>query len=77
MNKNMKFEDAMSALEDITRKLELGDLSLEDSITAYEQAVALIKICNERLEAAEKKVKIITESGAGVSVSDFAAQNED
>lgn len=78
MNKDIKFEEAMSELEDITRMLESGDLPLEDAIGAYERAVALIKICNSKLEAAEKKVKILIESkDGGVSASDFTAENAD
>ena len=77
MDKNLKFEEAMSELEDITRNLESGDLPLEDAIGAYERAVALIKLCNEKLELAEKKVKILIESkDGGVDAVDFVGQNE-
>ena len=76
MEKNMKFEEAMASLEDITRRLESGNLPLEDAISAYERAVALIKICNEKLEAAEKKVKILTKSADGsVIAADFVGQD--
>lgn len=76
MGNNIKFEEAMSELEDITRKLESGDLPLEDAIGAYERAVSLIKLCNEKLESAEKKVKMLVEGNDGVSAVDFATQNE-
>lgn len=75
MEKDMRFEDAMSALEDITRKLESGDLPLEDAIGAYERAVSLIKVCNDKLEAAEKKVKILIEGPEGIVASDFVGQD--
>ena len=75
MEKDMRFEDAMSALEDITRKLESGDLPLEDAIGAYERAVSLIKVCNDKLEAAEKKVKILIEGTEGIVASDFVGQD--
>lgn len=77
MNNDMKFEEAMTALENITSKLESGELPLEDAISAYERAIALVKICNEKLESAEKRVKILTEACDGsVTVSDFV-KNED
>lgn len=77
MDKNVKFEEAMAELEDITRRLESGDLPLEDAIGAYERAVALIKLCNEKLESAEKKVKLLVDGKDGVvSAVDFAGQNE-
>ena len=75
MEKEMKFEEAMSALEDITRKLETGELPLEEAISAYEKAVALIKVCNNKLEAAEKTVKMLTESGGEIKVVDFVGQD--
>ena len=72
MDKNIKFEDAMSELEDITRRLESGDLPLEEAIGAYEHAVELIKICNQKLEAAEQRVKILVEAKDGsIGAADF------
>ena len=55
---SMNFEDAISELERITRELESGALSLDQSLESYERAVSLIKLCNEKLESAEKKVKV-------------------
>ena len=68
----MKFEDALSELEAITRNLESGALSLDQSLESYERAISLIKLCNERLESAEKKVKILIESSGGaIEAKDF------
>ena len=78
MKKNMKFEEAMTSLEDIVKKLESGSLSLDESIAAFEDAVRLVKLCNERLEAAEQRVRILTEGQDGV-ISDLpfdAEENE-
>lgn len=69
MKKNITFEEAMDSLENTVSRLEGGALSLDDSIAAFEEAVKLIKICNEKLSAAEQKVKILIE-GADGSVSD-------
>lgn len=65
MKKNMKFEEAMELLEDIVRKLESGSLSLDDSLSAFGEAVGLVKLCNERLTDAEQKVRILTETASG------------
>ena len=67
--KNVKFEEAMAELEQIVRALEGGELTLDDSIKAYERAVALAGICNKTLESAEAKVRILTENKNG-EVSD-------
>ena len=67
---SMNFEDAISELERITRELESGALSLDQSLESYERAVSLIKLCNEKLESAEKKVKVLLESSGGEIVAE-------
>ena len=69
MSKTIKFEEAISKLEDAVRLLESGSLTLDESIEKYEEALRYVKICNETLEKAEQKVKILTESADG-SISD-------
>ena len=77
MNEKMKFEEAMLSLEDKVRKLESGNLSLDESLKAFEEAISLVKLCNSRLENAEQQVRILTEGADGV-VSDapFFKENE-
>ncbi len=65
MKKNMSFEEAMISLEDIVRKLEGGALSLDDSLKAFEEGVGLVKVCNQKLDTAEQKVKILIEGKDG------------
>ena len=69
MNKDIKFEEALEKLEGAVKRLESGNISLDESLVAFEEAVALVKICNEKLECAEQRVRILTESADG-SVSD-------
>ncbi len=77
MNVNIKFEDAMERLEKIVRELESGALSLDDSISAYEEAVGLIKLCNARLEGAEQRVRVLVQSADGsVTDKDFIVEDE-
>ena len=55
----MSFEDALKALEDVVRKLEGGDVPLEDSINLYERGEALRKHCQARLDAAQARIEKI------------------
>jgi len=64
----MTFEEAMAKLEEIVRKLEGGSAPLDQSLAMFEEGVALVKLCNSRLDAAEQKVKILTSSGDGTLV---------
>lgn len=66
---NIKFEDAISKLEDEVRKLESGNMSLEDSIKSFEDSVKLVRVCNEILDNAERRVRILVEAEDG-TVSD-------
>lgn len=53
----MDFEKKLNKLEGIVEKMESGDLSLDESLTAFEEGIRLSKDCNERLNKAEEKVK--------------------
>ena len=52
----------MTRLEAVVKALEDGKTSLEESMKLYEEGVALVRLCSTRLEDAERKVKILTES---------------
>jgi len=61
----MSFEDALRALEDVVRKLESGDVPLDDSITLYERGEALRKHCQARLDAAQARIEKIVQGPDG------------
>ena len=69
MSKEIKFEDAIAMLEEAVRLLESGELSLDESIEKYEESIKYVKICTEKLEKAEQKVKILIQ-GADGSITD-------
>lgn len=57
------FEAAIAELEAIVKKLEEGDLALEQSLALYERGVQLSRFCHARLEAAEKRIELLNERG--------------
>ena len=59
----MTIEEAFTKLDETIVKLESEDISLEDSLKAYEQGMQYIKCCNEAIDRAEKKVLVIRENG--------------
>ncbi len=61
-NKNNKFnfEEKLQELEQLVTRMEDGNLGLEDSLKAFEDGVKLVKECQQALEAAEQKVKVLT-----------------
>ena len=56
----LKFEVALQQLESIVAKLESGELSLEESMAAFERGTKLCKQCNAKLAEAEKKIEQLT-----------------
>lgn len=58
-SKDQTFEKALTDLEEIARKLESGELGLEDSIKEYEQGMMLSKYCKDKLDEAERKIEIL------------------
>jgi len=54
-----EFERSLDELEQLVAKLEHGDLSLDDSLKAFERGVALYRNCQTALDQAELKVKLL------------------
>jgi exodeoxyribonuclease VII small subunit len=60
-----KFEVALEDLEQVVEQLESGELSLEDSLAAFEKGVGLVKYCNQKLNEAEKRVELLVKDKEG------------
>lgn len=76
MSNTIKFEEALAKLEEAVKLLEGGNLSLDESITKYETALEYVKICNDMLEKAEQKVKILTAGKDGTITDSPFIQDE-
>jgi len=61
-----KFEDALNKLEKIVSQLEEGDISLEESLKLFEEGIRLSRLCNQKLDEAEKRVEILLKDKEGV-----------
>jgi exodeoxyribonuclease VII small subunit len=59
------FESAINRLELIVEEMESDKLPLEQLIERYEEGTRLAKICQEKLEAAEKRIEVIARGPAG------------
>lgn len=57
--KTVTFESAMERLEEILHTLESGSENLDEALKLYEEGIALIRACSERLENAEQRVKML------------------
>jgi exodeoxyribonuclease VII small subunit len=60
---DVNFEAAMIELEQLVRQMENGDLSLDESLKAFERGVLLTRQCQKSLAEAELKVKMLSADG--------------
>ena len=65
----MTFEDALKALEEVVRRLESGEVPLDESITLYEKGEALRRHCQARLDAAGARIEKIVAGAGGQAVA--------
>jgi len=74
--KTVNYETAIARLEEITELLESGEASLEESINLYTEGLELAKLCDDRLNEAEKKIAIIREKSGAFEEEAFATGDE-
>ena len=59
------FETALEELERTVQRLESGELSLEDSLAAFERGIGLVRSLNDKLTAVEQRVEVLMRDGHG------------
>jgi len=69
--KQLDFEASLKELEALVERLEGGDLSLEESLKAFESGVTLTRQCRDALEQAEQKVQKLSGNGDNGQLSSF------
>jgi len=65
MADELSFEEAMKRLEETVRRLEAGNLTLEQAIGLFEEGTRLAQLCNEQLDAAELRVSRLVQTPSG------------
>lgn len=71
------YESAIERLEEITESLEGGEATLEEAIALYTEGLNIARFCGDKLEEAEKKIKLITEKNGLMVEEDFGESDED
>lgn len=69
--KAVDFEKALSELETLVSTMEKGDMSLEESLKAFETGIKLTRDCQTRLSEAEQKVEMLIEQQGELQLTDF------
>lgn len=76
MKENISFEEAMNKLEQIAKELENDSLTLEESVSKFEEGMKLSKKCSELLENAEKRITILLKNGDELKEENFVQEEE-
>jgi exodeoxyribonuclease VII small subunit len=71
-----KFEDALAKLEEIVRKMEQGELTLEESLASFEEGIRLARLCARKLDEAERRVEILLKKEGDLEVKPFEPEPE-
>jgi exodeoxyribonuclease VII small subunit len=71
------FEENLKNLEQITKELESGDLSLDVSLKKFEEGVKLAEMCNEKLGEAQKKIDILLKKNGALTSQPFDEYSQD
>ncbi|WP_287029866.1 exodeoxyribonuclease VII small subunit [Pseudomonas sp. UBA6310] len=72
----LDFEQSIADLQNLVERLESGELSLEDSLGAFEQGIRLTRDCQAALSQAEQKVQILLERDGETEEAPFEADPE-
>lgn len=72
-----KFEEALGRLEDIVKKMEAGEMSLEESLKAFEEGIKLARLCSRKLDEAERRVEILLKQEEELVIKPFKVEENE
>lgn len=68
------FEKSLAELEELVERMEDGELSLEESLAAFEQGVRLTQDCQKALTEAQQRVQVLMQQDGGAKFVPFAGE---
>ena len=71
-----KFEEALAKLEEIVRKMEQGELTLDESLTSFEEGIRLARLCARKLDEAERRIEILLKKEGDLEVKPYNPEPE-
>ncbi len=74
--KPLDFEQSLNSLEALVNRMEQGDMTLEESLKAFEEGIALTRECQARLASAELQVTKLIEQQGELQLTPFESDDE-
>lgn len=75
--KPVNFEAALEELEELVERMEDGDLTLEESLAAFEKGVRIARDCQDALKQAEQRVQVLLADAGEERLQDFATDEDE
>jgi exodeoxyribonuclease VII small subunit len=72
-----KFEEALEKLEEIVRRMEAGEMTLEESLKAFEEGIKLSRLCTKKLDEADRRVDLLLRQEGEIVTKPFAGEKSD
>ncbi|MCL5808204.1 MAG: exodeoxyribonuclease VII small subunit [Deltaproteobacteria bacterium] len=72
-----KFEEALEKLEEIVRRMEAGEMSLEESLNAFEEGIKISRFCAKKLDEADRRVDLLLRQEGELVTKPFAGEESD
>lgn len=72
----IQFEEAMKRMEEVVRRLEAGDIPLEEALELYQEGVQLSRVCAQKLDAIETQISQILEEDGQVKQKPFLLEGD-
>tara|TARA_B100001093_G_scaffold200869_1_gene192964 strand:+ start:30 stop:269 length:240 start_codon:yes stop_codon:yes gene_type:complete len=74
-NPKIDFEQQLTNLESLVTALEGGDLTLEQSLSSFEQGIKIARECQQALQVAEQRVELLMKQGDEIVSQPFVPEN--
>jgi len=75
--KKEKFEEALGRLDELVKMMEAGDMTLEESLKAFEEGTRLARVCAKQLDEAERRVELLLKQDGELTARPFKEENGD
>lgn len=72
----LDFEQSLKALETLVQQMEQGELTLQQSLEAFEEGVKLTRACQQQLETAEQRVQVLVEKQGEITATSLDPETD-
>jgi exodeoxyribonuclease VII small subunit len=72
-----KFEEALEKLEEIVKRMEAGDMALEESLKSFEEGIKLARLCAKKLDEADRRVELLLRQEGELVTKPFAEEERE